>query len=1172
MTTTEEAVAAADLAQLLEMNLDEAERYLLIGKSQHLVRAVRQAITSGAVEALEQACTGQTRRHRALPALSGNRVRPEVLDPPYRPVSQSTVAHALRALAALGLALTVEQDHDPTPRAYLAMAEQWLAASRICLPSDGSEGEADPDEVSALLRVLGVPGDSRIGLLTDGGTLRDPVRFTTWIWLLDLAGRLPGRAKGPSCGVVFDQGEHGGRATLTLSVVPGLPPVLAPDPATMTLCSVDDAFQQMLVSVRGMSGKLPGAVLWSVAKDGRQLTGITGPSIGGAFSVLHHDLTHHRPVLSRLGFSERRPDTVIVGAVDQHKPDALCSVGGYPSKLKVMRQRDRLIVPESDYEEVVELDRTSGAHPTILRAVTLTEAAKLSRRPQRRKVQLVALLLVGVFALVAGGVGLRQWVVQRATAANLEDARLSNAAKAFQDRAAAVAAGDPALALRLAAAGVSLAPQSATRGNLVSLLASARYRGRISPVEPQGQITDVQLSADGRIMLTTGQRQAVLWTGDGAQQWTERGRLKLVTWGLPTLSPSGRLVATVDEDGLVLFNVSDPDRPRRIARMPAGATGPVAFSRDGRLLLTASDPPLAWNVADPARAKPVGAASGEVIRGSAIAVCGDDASVAVARGDVVTLYRLAGDGGTRRVGQLPGDYAEPVTSLACTVTSRLVTGTNGQMGVGEVDGTVTAWDVSSPDRPRSKAVLPGTKGAIDDVAVSPDGRFVAATGGHGTALAALPGPISEQPVFGPVTLLAGAGRISFDHDGARLLSSGTGGSAIEFWGITDLTGIAGAHDGEPSSQRYSTAGDLLAVSTYNRTVALFRVRPDGKPQPLSRITTAADPGWWLSQPVALSPDRSTLVAAIPDGIAMWKIVDPADPRYAGGFDTDSALVDLAFTRDSSVFVGVDTSGEASVWDMAAPVWPPPNSTRRKLSTVPGAPKDDHGARQKWGAVAISASAPLMATASSDHRTVALWRMDDPRRPEPAATITLPGSPPDREKPLLVALSADGTVLATHSGDTTGLSPWEVTDPSSPVDTTGLQLWDVTDPDAPVAAGTLTGDASTINVVTFAPRGRLLATADGNSQLRLWDVNDPAHPVPLLTTSAGMQGHPPHLSAAFAGTTVYFGGEKIYTWPVAEAIRMSADPLAYACEVVGRGPDRAEWDSVTPGQPWREVCR
>ncbi|WDZ87267.1 WD40 repeat domain-containing protein [Micromonospora cathayae] len=1158
---TEEAVAAADLAQLLEMNLDEAERYLLIGKSQHLVRAVRQAVENGAVGALEQACTGQTRRHRALPALSENRVRPDVLGPPYRPVSQSTVAHALRALAALGLALTVEQDHDPTPRAYLAMTEQWLAASRLCLPSEGSEGEADPDEVSALLRALGVPADSRIGMLTDGGTLRDPVRSTAWIWLLDLSGRLPGRTKGPSCGVVFDQGERGGRATLTLSVVPGLPPVLAPDPATMTLCAVDDAFQQMLVSVRRMSGKLPGAVLWSVAKDGRQLTGITGPSIGGAFSVLHHDLTHHRPVLSRLGFSERRPDTVIVGAVDHHKPDLLCSVGGYPSKLKAMRQRDRLIVPESDYEEVVELDRISGAHPTILGAATLAEAARLSRRPQRRKVQLVALLLVGVLAIVAGGVGLRQWLVQRATAANLEDARLSNAAKALQDRAAAVAAGDPALALRLAAAGVSLAPQSATRGNLVGLLASTRYRGGLPPGEPQGPTTDVQLSSDGRVMLTTtGQREAVLWTGDGAQRWTERGRLKLATWDLPSLSPNGRLVATADEDALLLFNVSDPDRPRRIARIPTDAAGPVAFSRDGRLLLTATVPPLAWNVADPAHPKRAGASGGEVSGGTRIAVCGDDASVAVAGAGEVILYRLADDGGTRRVGRLPGDYAEPVTSLACTAAGRLVTGTSGQIGVGDVDGTVAAWDVSSPDRPRSEAVLPGTKGAIDDVAVSPDGRFVAATGGHGTAVAALPGAFAERPVFGPVTVLAGAGGISFDHDGARLLSSGTGGPAVEFWDVADLTGIAGAHDGAYFSHRYSAAGDLLAAPSYDMDdgiVALFRVRPDGKPQPLSRITTAyGDPGG-SSRVVALAPDRGTLAAVTPGGIGMWKITDPADPRPAGGLDTDAALVDLVFTRDSSVLVGVDTDGEASVWDLAAPVWPPPTSIRRKLSTVPGAPTDDHGARRKWGAVAVSVSAPLMATASSDYGTVALWRTDDPRRPEPAATIRLPEPPPDWEKPLVVALSADGTVLAAHRGAGTG-----------------LRLWDVTDPDAPVAAGTLTGYASTVNVATFAPRGRLLATADGDSQLRLWDVNDPAHPVPLLTTSAGMQGHPPHLSAAFAGTgtTVYFGGEQIYSWPVAEAVGMSADPLAYACQVVGRGPDQAEWDSVAPGQPWREVCR
>ncbi|MCG5464845.1 hypothetical protein MED01_003102 [Micromonospora sp. MED01] len=495
------------------MRLDD-RRNLLIGASQVLVQAIRRAVKEGDLEALKLACAGRTRRHKELPAGAEHRVAHDVLSSPYRPLSESTVAHALRALSALGLALLVDDCHEPAPRGYLAIAEHWLAASRLCLTPSGNEGAASADEVAAVLSLLGDRAGSRIGVLTDGETLRDPMRLTAWLWLLDLAGRLPVRKAGPSCGVVFDIGESGQRATLTLSVVPGLPSVLAPDPATMMLCAVDSTFQDMLGDVRQVSATLPGALLWSASTDGRQLTRLTGPSIGGAFAVLHRDLTRRRPILRGLGFSERRPDTLIVGAIDRNRPDVLCAVGGYSAKLKEVDQRLRLIVPADDYARVVEMNRTSGANPTILKAESVTEAARLSRRPQRRKVQLAVLILVGAVALAATGFGLWQRQEARATqlqslAAQVGEAALRSPGADGQDLLLAMASDDiAALAGQKTTVFDSL---SQDRGSLAKIYRSTAGAFRHAALSVSGDLAVITGDAGTIRLIDTGSRD-VLWS------------------------------------------------------------------------------------------------------------------------------------------------------------------------------------------------------------------------------------------------------------------------------------------------------------------------------------------------------------------------------------------------------------------------------------------------------------------------------------------------------------------------------------------------------------------------------------------------------------------------------------------------------------------------------------
>ncbi|GLI03357.1 WD40 repeat domain-containing protein [Phytohabitans aurantiacus] len=491
-----------------------------------------------------------------------------------------------------------------------------------------------------------------------------------------------------------------------------------------------------------------------------------------------------------------------------------------------------------------------------------------------------------------------------------------------------------------------------------------------------------------------------------------------------------------------------------------------------------------------------------------------------------------------------------------------VVGTGGQIGVGDLDGTVALYDIRDPDQPKPGPTLTA-RGSVVDLAVTTDGTALAIADQAGTTVMRFGLEAADDGGFGfseRRATVSGGGGVAFSGDRTRLFTG------TRFWDITDLTAAGGMDRSVSFSHQYSTAGDLLAAPAYSfgPVVLLRRTTPDGSVTPLGEIQFPGPDDGRKPLAVAVSPDRRLLVASTETGGRVWTLADPVRPRPAGELRVGKPLRSLAFTDRPGFLVAVDNGGEASIWEVAdaasprrvaALAPPPPPSPKPSDDGIDGWSTVDGPAG--WGEIATAARAPRLVSVSADLKTVTVWDIRDPRKPRPAGTVTVQGSPTGFSMSV-GALSPDGNALVAQMGGADR----------------GLRLWDISNPSAPAPKGALTGYTQTVNRAAFSPRGNVVATVDAISQMRLWEVSDLAAPTALLSVTRGQAGHPPYLAVAFdgGGDSVYFGNEAMYSWNVADATRMSANPRAYACSIVGKGPSAAEWAATLPAVTWREVCR
>jgi WD40 repeat protein len=469
----------------------------------------------------------------------------------------------------------------------------------------------------------------------------------------------------------------------------------------------------------------------------------------------------------------------------------------------------------------------------------------------------------------------------------------------------------------------------------------------IRRLEHSGVIFSVAASPDGRWILTAGEdRKARLWNAEtGREARRLEGHRESI--GVAVFSPDGRLVLTGSDDRTA--RLWDVESGREVRRFEGHTTRIrfAAFAPGGRRVLTGT-----WGAKDHT-ARLWDAATGREIRRFAgatftpVAFSPDGRMVLtgncwidrpstpaeVGRAPLPSSTRLWDAETGREIRRFEGKTAW-VSSVAFSPDGR-------QIVVGRADRVARLWSVEAGQVIRS---YKGHAAAIHSVAFSPDGRRVLTAGADRTArlwnadtgreLRRFEGHEDEvgAAVFSPDGGLVLTG----SRDGtARLWSAGTGQEVRRLEGhVNGVVSVAFSPDGRRLlTGSFGGAAQLWdpesgkRIRRFDGPEQWVRVAfsPDGRRVLTCRVDTArlwdAETGAEIRQleghqrwgaGAAFSPDGRRVLAG--SGVKIARLWDVATGKEIGRFEHEGAVESVAFSPDGRWLLMGSADSTTRIWD------------------------------------------------------------------------------------------------------------------------------------------------------------------------------------------------------------------------------------------------------------------
>lgn len=662
----------------------------------------------------------------------------------------------------------------------------------------------------------------------------------------------------------------------------------------------------------------------------------------------------------------------------------------------------------------------------------LEEAARIARQARanrRLRWQRAAIGVALVVALVGGFIALDQ-------RGQAEAERRVATARELAAAAVSSLADDPERSMLLALAAVD---ETRSHGDEALPEAVEALHRAVTASRVLLRVPDVggglDWSPDGTVFVTEGPEESGLIdvrdaaTGDSIR--TFRGHDDDVND--VAFSESGSMLASSGDDGALRVWATDTWRELLEVQHPGRAGRDVgvwspSFSADGTLLTAAW--PGKVRVIDVETGWTVVEIGADFTMSAALSPDGEQ--VAFGNGDAATVA----DATTGKVLHLlsRSDDASP-TDLAWSPDGRWIATTGHH-------GTAAVWDAATGDL---ELTIPGHTGHIWELDWSPDGTRLATAADDGTAHVS---EISDSGARSLFTFSAqetsrggGLGGVAFSPDGQRLM---TGDGAITSVTIWDAAATGGGEWANVAAHAQFTPDSRGLLSGDDDGSVFFVSADTGE-----RLSTILPPSrrrfWGWKE---LSGDGKLLATLGPRGVTVWEVATGA-PRFTLPWRGADFVPTMKWSRDSTLlavsFIASGRRGEVVVVDASG----------TELARLPEA------RGHFTNSVSFSADGRLLATTR--------WGIDsvDPTRMPATIWDWERGQVVDRvdASAEFVEFAPSGDLIAT----------------SRPVE----GVADVWDAETGRRTATLTASAHVLDLA-FDAAGTQLATAHADGTIRLWD--------------------------------------------------------------------------------------